>query len=56
VNTRGERYASRATDVLFHVVVHSAYHRGQVATDVRRAGGAPPVTDYVHATRTGLVG
>ena len=41
--------------MLLHVVLHSSYHRGQVATAVRRDGAAPAVTDYVHATRRGLV-
>jgi uncharacterized damage-inducible protein DinB len=55
VNSRGERYTSRVADVLLHVVLHSSYHRGQVATDLRREGATPALTDYVHATRRGLV-
>jgi uncharacterized damage-inducible protein DinB len=55
VNSKGERWTSTVEDVLLHVVIHSAYHRGQVAAAVRAAGGEPAVTDSVHATRTGLV-
>ena len=42
-------------DILTHVVLHSAYHRGQIASQMR-AGGAPPAyTDFIHAARQGLI-
>ena len=34
-------------DLLLHVVNHSTYHRGQVASMLRRLGQTPPPTDYV---------
>lgn len=55
VNTKGEPWSSTIHDVLTHVVTHSAYHRGQIATDLRAAGHAPPYTDFIHATRRGLL-
>jgi uncharacterized damage-inducible protein DinB len=27
--------------------MHSAYHRGQVASQLRELGGEPPLTDFV---------
>jgi uncharacterized damage-inducible protein DinB len=42
-------------EILTHVVIHSAYHRGQIASDVRAAGGVPAYTDYIHAVRQGLI-
>ena len=33
-------------DTLIHVVNHSTYHRGQVATQLRQLGATPPTTDY----------
>jgi uncharacterized damage-inducible protein DinB len=54
-NTKGEPWKGSVEDILLHVVLHSAHHRGQVAAEVRAAGGTPAVTDFVHATRTGLV-
>jgi uncharacterized damage-inducible protein DinB len=30
-----------------HVVLHSTYHRGQIATRVRELGGEPPLTDLI---------
>jgi uncharacterized damage-inducible protein DinB len=34
-------------DLLVHVVNHSTYHRGQLASMLRRFGTAPPATDFV---------
>ena len=50
-NTRGERWSSSVEDILTHVTIHSAYHRGQIASDVRSAGQEPAYTDYIHAVR-----
>ncbi len=55
VNTKGERWTSRVGDVLTHVTMHGAYHRGQIATLVRQAGGEPAYTDFVQAVRTGKI-
>jgi len=54
-NTKGARWESRIEDVLTHVLLHGSYHRGQIASALREAGLTPPYTDYIHATRTGLV-
>lgn len=55
VNSRGEHWRSTVADVLLHVIVHSGYHRGQIASHLRAAGAEPAYTDFIHATRTGLV-
>jgi uncharacterized damage-inducible protein DinB len=54
-NSKGEPWSSTVEEVLTHVVIHSAYHRGQIAADVRAAGEVPAYTDYIHAARQGLV-
>jgi len=54
-NTKGESFTSQKQDILMHVVMHSAYHRGQIATDMRAAGFAPPYTDFIHAVRQNFV-
>jgi uncharacterized damage-inducible protein DinB len=54
-NTKGESFASVVEDVLTHVVMHSAYHRGQIAAEVRAAGHQPAYTDFIHAVRTGRI-
>ena len=54
-NTKGESYKSLVGDILTHVFMHSAYHRGQIAADVRQAGSVPPYTDFIHGVRQGLL-
>ncbi|MGA3090447.1 MAG: DinB family protein [Terriglobales bacterium] len=54
-NTKGELWSSRGEDILMHVLLHSAYHRGQVALEMRASGIAPAHTDFIHAVRQGLV-
>lgn len=54
-NTRGQRFTSTVGEILVHVVLHGAYHRGQIAADVRAAGGEPAYTDFIHAAREGHV-
>jgi uncharacterized damage-inducible protein DinB len=55
INTKGEPWTNGVGDILTHVVLHSAYHRGQIATEVRASGHEPAYTDYIHAIRQGLV-
>jgi uncharacterized damage-inducible protein DinB len=45
--TQGAKFETPIRDVLTHLLLHSAYHRGQVAAAVREAGGKPALTDYV---------
>jgi uncharacterized damage-inducible protein DinB len=54
-NSKGEAWSNRVEDVLTHVIMHSAYHRGQIALEVRAAGMEPAYTDFIHAVRQGLV-
>ncbi|HTS36232.1 MAG TPA: DinB family protein [Candidatus Solibacter sp.] len=54
-NSKGELWTSTVEDVLTHVILHSAYHRGQIASHMRESGEAPAYTDYIHAVRQGLV-
>jgi uncharacterized damage-inducible protein DinB len=54
-NSKGEPWTSTVEEILTHVTIHSAYHRGQIAADVRAAGMVPAYTDYIHAVRQGYV-
>jgi uncharacterized damage-inducible protein DinB len=54
-NSKGEPWTSTVADVLTHVLLHSAYHRGQIASQVRASGEQPAYSDYIHAVRQGLV-
>lgn len=51
-NTRGESYATPAGDIIEHVLLHGAYHRGQAAAAIRAAGVPPPATDFIVWVRT----
>jgi len=54
-NSKGEPWSSRVEDILTHVLLHSAYHRGQIALQMRASGMEPAYTDFIHAVRQGLV-
>jgi uncharacterized damage-inducible protein DinB len=55
VNSKGEAWSSKVRDILTHLTLHSAYHRGQIATLLARAGHMPASTDYIHAVRQNLI-
>jgi uncharacterized damage-inducible protein DinB len=54
-NSKGEPFSSRIEDILSHVLFHSAYHRGQIASQMRAAGFTPAYTDFIHAVREGFI-
>jgi uncharacterized damage-inducible protein DinB len=54
-NTQGQAFTSRVEDILTHVLFHSAYHRGQIALQMRASGTTPAYTDFIHAVRQGFV-
>jgi uncharacterized damage-inducible protein DinB len=54
-NSKGEPWTSTVEDILTHVVLHSTYHRGQIASQVRAGGEQPAYTDFIHAVRQGLI-
>jgi len=50
-NSAGDEYTSTLEDILTHVSLHGAYHRGQIAASVRAAGDTPSPTDYIAFAR-----
>ena len=54
-NSKGEPWTSTVEDILTHVTLHSAYHRGQIAMQMRASGEQPSYTDFIHAARQGLI-
>jgi uncharacterized damage-inducible protein DinB len=54
-NSKGEKFTSAIGDILNHVILHSAYHRGQIASHMREAGQTPAYTDFIHAVRQELL-
>ena len=49
--TKGQPMESAIGDILFHVALHGAYHRGQIAAQVRREGLVPVATDFIAYSR-----
>ncbi len=47
LNSSGRAYANSVKDIMFHVINHSTYHRGQIAKGFRVSGLDPLVTDYI---------
>jgi uncharacterized damage-inducible protein DinB len=41
------RFRNKMEDILAQLFGHSSYHRGQIASLVKTAGGEPAVTDYI---------
>jgi len=47
VNIQGETWEYDLVQLVQHLMFHSAYHRGQLATMLRQLGKVPPKTDYL---------
>jgi uncharacterized damage-inducible protein DinB len=56
VNSKGERWTNTVGDILMHVVMHSTYHRAQIASDLRAHGHTPAYTDFIEGVRRKRVG
>lgn len=52
-NSDGSRFINTVEEILYHIVNHSTYHRGQVASQFRQNGLNPPVTDFIVLKRNG---
>ena len=50
-NSAGDQFTSTVEDIFTQVLTHGAYHRGQIAAQVRAAGGTPNPTDYIAYVR-----
>ena len=50
----GGRFRNTIEEVLTQLFGHSWYHRGQIATLVRAAGGEPAITDFIYWARQPL--
>ncbi|QLG45142.1 DinB family protein [Costertonia aggregata] len=50
-NTEGRLFTNTIQDMLFHIINHSAHHRGQIAMNFRANDLEPLKTDYIHYKR-----
>ncbi|MDG3584117.1 DinB family protein [Galbibacter pacificus] len=46
-NTKGQVFNNSIQNICFHIINHSTYHRGQIATEFKLHGIEPLVTDYI---------
>ncbi|HEY5745115.1 MAG TPA: DinB family protein [Chryseolinea sp.] len=44
---KGQVFIHSLHEILFQVINHSTYHRGQIATEFRQSGLEPLLTDYI---------
>lgn len=51
-NSLGEEFSTATSDVLTQVLTHGAYHRGQIAANMRASGETPASTDFIIAERS----
>jgi uncharacterized damage-inducible protein DinB len=54
-NSKGELWTSSVSDILTHIILHSTYHRGQIASHIRASGKTPAYTDFIRAVRQGFL-
>ena len=47
INLQGQAWEYALWKQMLHVVNHSSYHRGQIATLLRQLGVEPPATDFL---------
>jgi uncharacterized damage-inducible protein DinB len=50
-NNKGQVFTQSIQDILFHIINHSTYHRGQIATECKQQGLDPLPSDYIVFTR-----
>ena len=50
-NSKGQVFTNSVRDILFHIINHSTYHRGQIAAEFRQNGIVPLLTDYIFYKR-----
>ena len=46
-NSKGQVFRNNIRDLLFHIINHSTYHRGQIALEFKQHGLEPLITDFI---------
>lgn len=50
-NSKGIRFENSIFDILFHIINHSTYHRGQINSQLKNSGIESILTDYIFYKR-----
>ncbi len=54
INTNGQAFSSSIEEIMLHLFGHGNYHRGQLASRIRKMDLDPPYTDYIEFCRAGF--
>ena len=46
-STKGVPFENLLSDILAQLITHGPYHRGQIASLIKKSGGTPPATDFI---------
>ena len=49
--TKGQNFESNLIDILYHIINHASYHRGQISIYLRDKDITPPNSDYIMYVR-----
>ena len=50
-SSKGEPFKNSIQEIIFHVLNHSTYHRGQISAELRNSGIDPLISDYIFYKR-----
>jgi hypothetical protein len=50
-NTKGLEFNNNIGDILYHIINHSTYHRGQISVEFRKNNLEPIPSDYIFYKR-----
>ena len=49
--TKGDSFENTVADILYHIINHATYHRGQISIYLRAKDTTPPNSDYIFYVR-----
>lgn len=52
--SKGDGFENTVLDIFFHIINHSTYHRGQIATNCKENGIEPLLSDYIFYKRNSI--
>lgn len=52
--SKGDAFQNTVKDILFHIINHSTYHRGQIAANCKEYGIEPLMSDYIFYKRDSI--
>jgi uncharacterized damage-inducible protein DinB len=50
-NTKGQRFRNSIREIIYHIVNHGTYHRGNISAMIRQLGYQGVSTDYIYYLR-----